>query len=91
MAKYLAMHQVTPHMSIDDASVLILGVIQRLTPDIQWLRYWYCDDNGKMVCLWSAQSAAAVWAIVRAAGVPTSDVFEVEEGDPALLQMGQIT
>jgi hypothetical protein len=88
MALYVALHSVTPHMSADEAARLVYGVIQRLSGSTQWLRYWISDDEGKMICLWSADSKDAVWAIVRSAGVPTSDVFAVEEGDPSLFMHG---
>ena len=88
MALYMALHQIKPHMSADEAARLVYGVIQRLSGSTQWLKYWICDDEGKMICLWSAENADAVWEIVRGAGVPTSDVFAVEEGDPSLFMQG---
>jgi len=88
MPLFMAMHQVTPHMSPDEAARLVYGVISRLHDDTRWLRYWLDDDDGKMICLWSAPDAAAVWQIVRGAGVPTSEVFAVDEGDPTLLMQG---
>ncbi len=84
MSLFLAVHRITPHVSPDEAARLVYGVISHLRPDTQWLKYWLCDDEGKMICLWSASGADAV----RAAGVPTSDVFCVEEGDPTLLMQG---
>jgi hypothetical protein len=88
MPTYIAVHQVKAHMSLDEAAQLVYSCIQHLTKDSQWLRYWYSDDEGKMICLWSAPDAKSVWSILRAAGVPTSDVFQVEEGDPALFLTG---
>jgi hypothetical protein len=88
MNTFIAIHQVTPHIDTDSAARMVYGVIKRLKPDTQWLRYWLSDDTGRMFCLWSAPNADAVWEIVRAAGVPTESVYQVEEGDPSLLMQG---
>ena len=88
MATLMAVHQVEPHMRLEVAATLIYGVISRLSPGTQWLKYWLSDDTGQMFCLWSAPNAEAVWDILRKAAVPTSTVVEVEEGDPSLLMQG---
>jgi Nickel responsive protein SCO4226-like len=88
MPTYIAVHQVKPHMSPEEAAKIVYATIKLLTKETQWLRYWISDDQGKMICLWSAPDCASVWNIVRSAGVPTSDVFEVEEGDPTFFLTG---
>jgi len=88
MATYLAVHQVKPHMTPLEASQLVYATITCLHKDTQWLKYWYSDDEGKMICLWSSPDEASVWAILKKAGVPTSDVFQVDEGDPSLFMQG---
>ena len=88
MGTYIAVHHVKAHMSPEEAAQLVYATIKHLTKDTQWLRYWISDDEGKMICLWSAPDSASVWALLREAGVPTSDVFQVEEGDPTLFLTG---
>lgn len=88
MAKFVALHNLMPHMPAEDAAKLVYNCLIAGKAPSQWLKYWWSDDTGKMVCLWEATDAATVWEILRIAGVPTSDVFEVEEGDPELFRQG---
>ncbi len=88
MPLFVATHHIAPHMSLDEAAKLVYGVLQLLRPDTTWQRYWLCDDEGVMFCLWQAPSADTVWDILKQAGVPTDAVYQVEEGDPSLLMQG---
>ena len=88
MALFAAVHNLKPHMSLEDAAKLVYGCLVAAEAPNRWLKYWWSDDTGKMLCLWDAQDAATVWGILRRAGVPTNDVFAVEEGDPELFRQG---
>ncbi len=88
MAMFIALHQMTPHMDVGEAAQMSYRALKHEKPDIRWLRYWWSDDTGRMVCLWEAANGEAVWDILHKASIPTDVVFQVEEGDPALLRMG---
>jgi hypothetical protein len=49
--------------------------------DVNYLRYWVDEENGKVFCLVDAPSAAAAAAVHREAhGLVADDVFPVREG-----------
>jgi len=85
---FIALHQLTPHMPVADAAQIVLRVLEHEKHVIQWVRYWWSDDTGRLVCLWQAPTAEAVWDTLRRASVPTDAVYQVEEGDPGLLRAG---
>jgi hypothetical protein len=88
MSLYLAEHNLTAHMPAEDAARFVYNCLVAEKAPNRWLKYWWSDDSGKMICLWEAQDIATVWDILRCAGIPTRDVFQVEEGDPDLFRQG---
>ncbi len=88
MPMYMATHPTKPHMDPTEAAQMVYAVFTSMKLNTHWLRYWLSDGEGRMFCLWDAPSAEAVWDVLRAARIPTDGVFEVDEGDPALLRQG---
>lgn len=88
MPTFMAVHPIKPHMQPGEAAQLVLSLFQHLQPGHFWQRYWLCDDQGRMFCLWDAPNVEGLAAILRASGIPTDGVYEVVEGDPVLLQQG---
>jgi hypothetical protein len=49
--------------------------------DVNYLRYWVDEQNGKVFCLVEAPSAEAASTVHREAhGLVADDVFQVQEG-----------
>jgi hypothetical protein len=50
--------------------------------DVQYLRYWVNEDQGKVFCLVEAPSAEAAETVHREAhGLTADDIFLVSEGE----------
>jgi hypothetical protein len=49
---------------------------------VNYLKYWYNEDSGKVICLAEAPSREALDAVHREAqGVGADEIIEVKEGD----------
>jgi hypothetical protein len=82
MPIYMDVHTVEGGVSMDDvAKAHGADLATQAKYDVNYLRYWVDEDNGKVFCLVDAPSAAAAATVHREAhGLVADDIFPVREG-----------
>jgi hypothetical protein len=75
-------HTIDGGVSADDVAKAHQADLQKQGEyDVQYLRYWVDEKQGKVFCLVEAPSATAADAVHREAhGLVADDVFKVQEG-----------
>jgi hypothetical protein len=83
MPLYMDVHNLDGGVSIDDVAKAHYADLQTQDQyDVQYLRYWVDEANGKIFCLVEAPSAEAANTVHREAhGLVADDIFQVSEGD----------
>jgi hypothetical protein len=82
MPLYMDVHNITGGVSADDVAKAHQADLQtQAGHDVQYLRYWVDEKEGKIFCLVDAPSAEAASDVHREAhGLVADQVFEVQEG-----------
>ena len=82
MPLYMDVHNITGGVSVDDVAKAHQADLQtQAGHDVQYLRYWVDEKEGKIFCLVDAPSAEAASDVHREAhGLVADQVFEVQEG-----------
>jgi hypothetical protein len=82
MPLYMDVHNIAGGVSADDVAKAHLADLQtQAGHDVQYLRYWVDEKQGKIFCLVDAPSAEAASDVHREAhGLVADQVFEVQEG-----------
>jgi hypothetical protein len=47
---------------------------------VEFVKYWYDEENGKIFCLSKAPTAEAAKAVHHDAGHPANEIYQVSEG-----------
>jgi hypothetical protein len=82
MPLYMDVHSIEGGVSIDDVAQAHKADLQTQgTYDVNYLRYWVNEGEGKIFCLVEAPSAGAATTVHREAhGLVADAIFEVREG-----------
>ena len=82
MPLFMDVHHMDGSVSIDDVAKAHTADLQTQGKyDVNYLRYWVAEDQGKIFCLVEAPSAEAATTVHREAhGLEADDVFPVKEG-----------
>jgi hypothetical protein len=82
MPIYMDVHTVEGGISMDDvANAHQADLATQQKYDVNYLRYWVDEENGKVFCLVDAPSAATAATVHREAhGLVAEDIFPVQEG-----------
>jgi len=82
MPLYMDVHTIDGGVSVDDVANAHKADLQTQgAHDVNYLRYWVNEPEGKVFCLVEAPSAGAATAVHREAhGLVADSVFEVKEG-----------
>jgi hypothetical protein len=82
MPLYMDVHHIDGGVAIDDvAKAHQADLAAQGDHDVQYLRYWVDEANGKIFCLVDAPSAEAANTVHREAhGLVADEIFLVQEG-----------
>lgn len=82
MPLYMDVHNLGSTVSMDDVAKAHAADLQTQTPhDVQYLRYWVDESEGKIFCLVDAPSAEAANTVHREAhGLVADEIYPVKEG-----------
>ena len=82
MPLYMDIHTIPGGVAVDDVAKAHLADLRvQGGHDVNYLRYWVDETNGKVFCLVEAPSAEAAASVHREAhGLLADEVFEVQEG-----------
>jgi hypothetical protein len=82
MPLYMDVHNIGGGVNVDDvAKAHIADLEKQGSYDVNYLRYWVNEADGKIFCLVEAPSADAAATVHREAhGLVADSIFEVQEG-----------
>jgi hypothetical protein len=82
MPLYMDVHNMNGAVSADDVAQAHMADLQTQGKhDVNYLRYWVDEKQGKIFCLVEAPSAEAASTVHREAhGLVADQIFEVQEG-----------
>ncbi|MDT4894893.1 MAG: hypothetical protein QOE97_3928 [Pseudonocardiales bacterium] len=82
MPLYMDVHNLGGPVTVDDvAKAHQADLAEQGKHDVNYLRYWVDEQNGKIFCLVEAPSADAASFVHREAhGLVADEVFQVQEG-----------
>lgn len=82
MPLYMDVHDIEGGVALDDvAKAHEADLATQSKYDVNYLRYWVDEQNGKVFCLVDAPSAVAAATVHREAhGLVADDIFPVKEG-----------
>jgi hypothetical protein len=82
MPLYMDVHTISDGVAADDVAEAHQADLQvQGQYDVNYLRYWVDEGQGKVFCLVEAPSAEAAATVHREAhGLVADEVFEVQEG-----------
>ncbi len=82
MSLYMDVHHIEGGVGIDDVAKAHMADLQEQRKhDVQYLRYWVSEDEGKVFCLVDAPSPEAAATVHREAhGLVAQQIFAVQEG-----------
>ena len=82
MPLYMDIHHLDGGVATDDVAKAHLADLEKQGDhDVQYLRYWVAEEEGKIFCLVEAPSADAASTVHREAhGLVADSVFLVQEG-----------
>jgi Protein of unknown function (DUF4242) len=82
MPLYLDVHHLPEGVAMDDVAQAHKADLQKQGDhDVNYLRYWVDERQGKIFCLVEAPSTEAATAVHREAhGLVADEIFQVQEG-----------
>jgi hypothetical protein len=82
MPLYMDIHTIDGGVTVDAVAQAHQADLRKQGDhDVNYLRYWVDEQNGKVFCLVEAPSAEAASTVHREAhGLVADDVFQVQEG-----------
>ena len=82
MPMFMDVHQLGDAVSIDDVAKAHMADLQTQSKyDVEYLRYWVDETNGRIFCLVEAPSADAASTVHREAhGLVADEIYQVQEG-----------
>jgi hypothetical protein len=82
MPLFMDIHTIDGGVAVDDVAKAHMADLQTEGKyDVNYLRYWVSEDEGKIFCLVEAPSADAAVCVHREAhGLVADQVFQVQEG-----------
>jgi len=82
MPLYMDIHTITGGVAVDDVAKAHMADLQTQGKyDVQYLRYWVDEREGKVFCLVEAPSADAACTVhTEAHGLVADEVYQVQEG-----------
>jgi len=82
MPLYMDVHSLTEPVAMDDVAQAHAADLRAQAPhDVQFLRYWVAESEGRIFCLVDAPSADAVNTVhAQAHGLVADEVYSVKEG-----------
>ena len=82
MPRYMDVHTITDGVKLEDVAAAHQADLKTQgSHDVDYLRYWVDEAQGKVFCLVDAPSAAAAADVHREAhGLVADEIFEVQEG-----------
>lgn len=82
MPLYMDVHTVGGGLTVDDVAKAHMADLQTQSKyDVQYLRYWVNEADGKVFCLVEAPSADAASTVHREAhGLVADEIYPVHEG-----------
>ncbi len=82
MPIYMDVHTVSGGLAVDDVAKAHQADLQTQgRHDVNYLRYWVDEANGKVFCLVEAPSAEAAATVHREAhGLVADEIYQVQEG-----------
>ena len=82
MPLYMDVHNIEGGVAADDVAKAHMADLQAQSGhDVQYLRYWVDEGQGKIFCLVDAPSPDAAAAVhAEAHGLVADEIFEVKEG-----------
>jgi hypothetical protein len=82
MPIYMDVHTVSGGVAVDDVAKAHQADLQTQGQhDVNYLRYWVDEANGKVFCLVEAPSAEAAATVHREAhGLVADEIYQVQEG-----------
>lgn len=82
MPLYMDVHTIEGGVGIDDVAKAHLADLQaQAAHDVQYLRYWVAEDEGKIFCLVDAPSPDAANLVHKEAhGLVADEIYAVREG-----------
>jgi hypothetical protein len=82
MALYMDVHNIAGGVSVDDVAKAHAADLEKQHEhDVNYLRYWVDEKQGKIFCLVEAPHADAANTVHREAhGLVAEEIYEVKEG-----------
>jgi hypothetical protein len=82
MPLFMDVHTIPGGVSVDDVAKAHLADLQNQSRyDVQYLRYWVNEPDGKVFCLVDAPSSDAAATVHREAhGLIADEIYPVQEG-----------
>ncbi len=82
MPLYMDIHSIEEGVAVDDVAQAHMADLQTQAKyDVNYLRYWVDEQQGKVFCLVEAPSADAAATVHREAhGLVAQEIFQVQEG-----------
>ena len=81
MPLYMDVHRLEPGVTMDDVAQAHAADLRAQAPhDVQFLRYWVAESEGRIFCLVDAPDAEAAHAVHREAhGLVADEIYLVSE------------
>jgi Protein of unknown function (DUF4242) len=82
MPLFMDVHSLDGTVGLGDVAQAHMADLQEQAKhDVNYLRYWVDETNGKIFCLVEAPTSAAAAAVHREAhGLVADEIYEVQEG-----------
>ncbi|HEY9378352.1 MAG TPA: DUF4242 domain-containing protein [Jiangellaceae bacterium] len=82
MPLFMDVHTIAGGVSVDDVAKAHMADLQNQSRyDVQYLRYWVNEPDGKVFCLVDAPSSDAAATVHREAhGLVADEIYPVQEG-----------
>lgn len=82
MPLFMDVHSLEDRVALDDVAKAHMADLQTQTKyDVNYLRYWVDEREGKVFCLVEAPSADAASTVHQEAhGLVAAEIYEVQEG-----------
>ena len=81
MPLYMDVHSIEGGVSANDvADAHKRDLEEQGKHDVNYVRYWVDEKQGKVFCLSEAPNQQAAMAVHKEAGHPTNEIYEVNEG-----------
>jgi hypothetical protein len=82
MPLFMDVHTIAGGVSVDDVAKAHMADLQNQSKyDVQYLRYWVNEPDGKVFCLVDAPSSDAAATVHREAhGLVADEIYDVQEG-----------